>query len=297
MTPTADAEPQVPAGEPAHAEDFLGFPKDKAPTLTGEPGEVRTSTEPLPAGTVLAEAIQERPTTADLLPGMPLVGAISFDDHDRGLITIRGVAYVSLDTETSGLPLYNEEINGKKVSVGADDPRQPYVAQACMIFLDDQLVEIGRFSGYVKPEGWVMEPGATAVNHLTTEFLLSAGRPIGEVLDVYEQAVKAGAVICCHNAQFDTKMMRGALRRAKRDDLFEETNNFCTMRKWAQHQSSKWPKLDQLCVLLGIKQAGGHSAEGDAEAVVDILREFRALKIPLDGAVHTSAHHPSRQTA
>lgn len=293
-TPTA--EPEASAGEPDPV---------APPTLTGETEPVRTSTERLAPGTLIAEGpldfpnddvTNPTPPAAALLPGMA-PPAVRYNDGYGEPVSIVGVAYVALDTETSGLPLYNEEIGGKKVSVGADDPRQPHVAQACMIFLNEHLVELGRFSGYVKPEGWVMEPGATRANGLTTEFLLEHGRPIGEILDVYEQAIKAGAIVCCHNAQFDTKMMRGALRRAGRDDLFGETRNFCTMRKWADHQRSKWPKLEALCQLLGIKQEGQHTAQGDAEAVVNIIQEFRALRIPIEGDVHTSAHHPSRQTA
>ena len=188
--------------------------------------------------------------------------------------------YVAVDCETSGLPDWDKP---------ADDPSQPWLAQMSMIFLDADFNELGRFSGYVKPEGWVMEAGATKVNGLTTEFLMEHGRPVGEVLDVYEAAIKAGAIVCAHNCQFDAKVGRSALRRAGRDDLFEQTYQFCTMREWAAHHGSKWPKLAQLCQMLGIDNSGPHTAEGDAAVVAKLLPLMRDLGIVIDGKIHRSS--------
>lgn len=175
--------------------------------------------------------------------------------------------FVVLDTETSGLPMYTEIKDGKKVTVAADDPRQPYVAQACMVFMNAELEVLEVYDGYVKPDGWEMEPGAAAVNGLTTDFLHQKGIPIAEILDVYEAAIAAGATVVAHNAQFDCKMMRGAFRRAGRDDLFEKTKQYCTMRGWAAAQHVSWPKFAQLCKALGVDLSSAHTALGDATAL------------------------------
>lgn len=188
--------------------------------------------------------------------------------------------YVAVDTETNDLPDYD---------LSADAPSQPWLAQAGMIFLDGDFNELGRFVGYVKPEGWEMKPGASAANGLTTEFLLAHGLPVGEVLDVYEAAIKAGAMVCAQNCQFDAKILRGALRRAGRPDLFEETRQFCTMRAWAAHHKVKWPKLATLCGYFGINHVKAHDAEGDADAVAKLLPLMRDLGIEIEGKVHRSS--------
>lgn len=227
------------------------------------------------------------------------VGIISTPYHAEDIYQIlmgTPAAYVVLDTETSGLPLFTEKVNGEKVTVAADDPRQPRLAQAYMAFLDADLELITEFDGYVRPDGWVMEAGATTVNGLTTEFLLEHGRPVGEILDVYARAV-AGSVIVAHHAQFDCKIMRGEFRRAGRPDLFEQTRNFCTMRKWSEHNGGRWPKLANICDLLGIKHEDKHRANGDGRATVDLLRHFRRLEIPILGEVHTSKYHPGKNDA
>lgn len=217
----------------------------------------------------------------------PIGGLSKVTFEDAAAAMAKGVplaaticTYVVLDTESNGLFDYDKP---------AEADGQPRVAQASMIFLDPSLAEIGRFSKYVKPEGWAMTPGATKVNGLTTEFLLANGGPIGEVLDIFEAVVKAGAVVCAHNCQHDLKHMRAELRRAGRDDLFEQTYQFCTMREWAAHHKAKWPKLAELCAMLGIPQQGAHTAEGDAEAVAKILPLMRDLGIEIEGKVHRSS--------
>jgi len=134
----------------------------------------------------------------------------------------------------------------------------------------------------------VMEPGAAEANGLTTEFLLEHGKPVAEVLDRYEAAVRAGAVVIAHNAQFDCKMMRGELRRAGRDDLFTLTKNFCTMRKWAQRQGGRWPSLKQLAAYLEVDLRHRHTAIGDAEGLVACMRKMRAIGFSFEGEVHRS---------
>lgn len=199
-----------------------------------------------------------------------------------------GTAYCAIDTETSGLFIFTEEKGGKRVTVAADDPRQPRLAQAAMLALNEDLVELGRYTGYVYPDGWVMMPEVTEKNGLTTEFLRARGRPIAEVLDAYALVVGTGAVIVAHNAQFDTKMMRGELRRAGRDDLFKVTKNFCTMRKWAERQGGRWPNLAKMCAMLDIVLSDRHTAIGDCEALAACMRKMRPIGFVFEGEVHTS---------
>lgn len=223
--------------------------------------------------------------------------------HEGGHVTLvdfaDSIPFLVVDCETSGLPLFTEVIHRdgqtQKVTVAADDPRQPYLAQLAMIELDADFTVLDVYAGYVKPDGWTMKPDATDKNGLTDDFLLEHGRPVAEVLDAYEARLKRGPTLVAHNSQFDGKVLRGALRRNGRPDYFETTPQFCTMRAWAAHQHTKWPKLIDLCTMLGIHHEGPHKAIADAKATAELLPHFRRLGIEIDGRVHRSKYHPNQE--
>lgn len=165
--------------------------------------------------------------------------------------------YIVIDCETNGLMDYKRD---------ADAPGQPRVAEFAAVYLDADLNIEREWNNYVQPEGWVMEPGATEANGLTTEFLIEHGLPIQMILEVYAQAIKEGRAVIAYGAQFDCKMMRAEFRRAGLPDLFEETPNICIMRSLLSHakqtgrklvkydadgnpqeKAKGWPKLSDAC--------------------------------------------------
>lgn len=199
--------------------------------------------------------------------------------------------YVVLDTETSGLFDFK---------LPADAPGQPRLAEVHLILLDDDLKIEEQRHFFVKPEGWEMTEGATKVNGLTTEMLTEKGVPVVEVLAAYTDLIKAGRIAVAHNSQYDLKMMRAELRRAGKPDLFEETPNICTMRGLTDvckippkggRGGYKFPALSEACVFFGITNMGDHSAQNDALAVVELLRQMKSLNVLPDAKVHHSKNH------
>lgn len=182
--------------------------------------------------------------------------------------------YAILDTETSGL--FN-------FALPADAEGQPRLAHLAMIFVDENLQEESIVDLLVKPDGWSMPPEVAAINHLPNELLLEKGLPVAHVLQAYTDAVDRGCIIVAHNAQYDTKIMRGELRRAGMDDRFERTPNICTMRALtdickipkANGKGYKFPKLSEAMAAFNIKQDGAHTAGGDARSALEL---FRVLK-------------------
>lgn len=193
-------------------------------------------------------------------------------------------SYAVIDTETSGLT------NNK---LPADHPDQPRLAHIAMVFLNHNLGFEGQDDLYAKPDGWQMSDEAYAVNGLTTRFLNDFGKPIGEVLDAYENQILSGRIVVAYNAQFDIKIMRGELRRAGRPDLFEITRNICLMRVYkAWRQIYKGYKLIDACSYLGIPYERLHRAPADALAAVEVFRAMRARGAPIpEPAVYTSKDH------
>lgn len=178
--------------------------------------------------------------------------------------------YTVFDTETTGLFNYK---------LPADAPGQPRLAHAVFITLDEALAEIEAVDIYVQPDGWVMPPEVTAINGLTTEFLMEKGRPVREVLDIYAARIDAGHQPVAYNADYDVKIMRGEMRRAGMDDRFAATNQICTMKHSMAlgvrkaDGSKGWPKLSDVCRHLGI-ELDAHKAASDARACVDIFRHL-----------------------
>lgn len=191
--------------------------------------------------------------------------------------------YIIFDTETSGL--FNFKLP-------ADDPTQPRLAQFGAITIDHIGAEPNRVGMYIRPNGWVMEPGASAANGLTTEFLHANGRPIDDALNFYSSLIRAGYVAVAYHAQFDCKMMRAEFRRANRDDLFSITKNICLMRACTKIGITKagnargWPKLSDACAHFGIAQSKAHDALGDAEDAYRLFLKMLPLGVLPEPAVH-----------
>lgn len=182
--------------------------------------------------------------------------------------------YLVFDTETTGLPDWSKP---------ADAEGQPRLASWCMLFVDEDLEIEQRHYGLVKPDGWIMSLEAQAVNGLTQERLLAEGAPVRDALEILTGAIADGRTLVAHNLSFDTKIMRGELRRAQFSDE-NCVNGICTMRGLTQAcalpktsgSGLKFPRLDEACrIVLGRELTGAHNALVDAKACLWLLRAMR----------------------
>jgi DNA polymerase III subunit epsilon len=190
--------------------------------------------------------------------------------------------YLVVDVETSGLMKYRDKSGNV---IRSDDPCQPFLAQLAMIMVNENFDIEDQVAGWIRPEGWVMEPAATAVNGLTDEFLKEHGRPAGEILCRYEEAIGEGRVGVAFNAQFDFRIIRGALRRDGRDDLFEKTPNVCVMRalqgicRFPQKfgKGYRWPKLREAMEFFDLPFVKAHEGSGDAFAAYQLMCKLNEM--------------------
>lgn len=198
------------------------------------------------------------------------------------------LSYLVIDTETSGLFKFRDA-DGKPVP--ADAPGQPRLASVAFIYVDPGMSVISEREFLIKPDGWSLDAGAAAVNGLTMERLEAEGVPVGDVLDLYTDAINDSRVVLAFNAQFDTKMMRGELRRAGRPDLFDQTKNICAMRACdgiviKPDGGRGWPKLTHACAHFNIEQQDQHTALGDARACLEVFKHLVAIGAAPEPAVH-----------
>jgi len=204
--------------------------------------------------------------------------------------------FLMIDCETNALPDWKRP---------ADAEDQPRLAQLAMIMFEpheDTFRKISTFQAFVRPDGWEMEPGATAVNGLTTDLLLEKGKSIAEVLDAYEFQIKMenfGGVFA-FGARFDTKIMRGEFRRADRPDLFEETPNACIMQALTgicripqkNGRGLKWPSLAEAMAHFNLPFPEQHTAPEDVEAAFQLVCKLKELDAVPEPRIHYAKNRP-----
>lgn len=191
--------------------------------------------------------------------------------------------YAVFDTESTGLFNYRLE-DGSPAP--ADGPGQPRLASFAVILADKAGKEISREKHFITPDGWSMpqgeqpngKPTAGMINGLTDEFLTENGVPVLQVLDLWKSIIDRGIIAAAFNSQFDSKMMRAELRRAGRDDMFEQTPQTCVMRGLKPYKdqglaikNGQFVKLSVACEFFGIINENEHDAMADAEAARALL--------------------------
>lgn len=181
--------------------------------------------------------------------------------------------YAVIDCETTGLFDYSKR---------ADHSDQPRMASFSVATLDEDLMVEHCHHMYIYPEGWKMSKETEEINGLSTAFLQNCGVSVIDALSLYTAKVKAGLTICSFNASFDSKVLRGELRRAGMDDLYNETETFCVMKAMTpicklpgKRGGYKWPKLSEAMEFCGIPQVGSHDSMMD---VIDTVRVLHWMK-------------------
>lgn len=176
-----------------------------------------------------------------------------------------------IDTETTGLCDFN---------LPADHESQPRMASFAAILCEEDQV-ICRLSALIRPYKWTMPLEATAVNRLTPE-ILANGMNVGMVLAWYTIILEEFTpLVVAHNARFDTKILRGELRRAGIQDKFKETKARCTMLSAQRFfPGEQFPSLAK-CVKTFFNEdmVNAHSADADVEYCRRVYFEIQKRKL------------------
>lgn len=110
------------------------------------------------------------------------------------------------DTETSGLPLFNDP---------SEDPRQPHIVQlgARLVDLDTRDV-ISTIDLIVQPDGWEIPDDVASVHGITTDYAKAVGVPEPVALAVFCALwERCDDRRIAHNQPFDARIVRIGLKR------------------------------------------------------------------------------------
>ncbi len=188
--------------------------------------------------------------------------------------------FLVIDTETTGLFDFARP---------ADGDGQPRLASVAMLFCDEQWKLEHEWFSLVRPDGWEMPAAAEAINGLSTERLRREGVSVAVPLAIYAGAVGHGRTVVAYNVQYDLKIMRGALRRAGKLDLYGQTPSLCIMEAMTEvcaipspRGGYKWPKLVQAYSHWFDRQhEGAHGALEDARACLRLAQELHRRDVDL----------------
>ncbi len=197
------------------------------------------------------------------------------------------------DLETQKMPLWD---------LPSDAPEQPHIVQAAAFLMDEDTgQEIDRYIRLVKPDGWVIEPGATAAHGITDEIAAAHGIPEEQVVNDLLAMFKEANTIAGFNQSFDLRVLRCALMRIlkwprERCDLWVQgIKQFDVMRAATPH--AKIPPTDKMmaagrktwknpnlgeavAAILGVPMTGAHDAHADAVWTTKLYFWLRELPEP-----------------
>lgn len=109
------------------------------------------------------------------------------------------------DTETTGLPLFNEP---------SEHPDQPHIVQLAAALVDlDTRETVASLDVVVRPDGWTIPDEVAAVHGITTAHATAVGVPESVALSLFLELWGRRTRIA-HNEQFDARIIRIAQHRA-----------------------------------------------------------------------------------
>lgn len=192
-----------------------------------------------------------------------------------------GQIFLGFDTETTGIPLRNTDIN---------DPRQPRIVQLAAAVYDHQGNTLRTLNAIIKPDGFDSIPeGAQKAHGISIERCHEEGRPMKEVLEEFNDMKAQATDRFAYNIPFDKKMLlrEGNYHGVAHDSSKFDNSSWCVMEmmtsiaKMAPTErmvssgygwKSKPPKLIeayQFC--FGKPFDGAHDAMNDVNATKEIF--------------------------
>ena len=183
--------------------------------------------------------------------------------------------YLFFGTETTGLPRnFNAPI--------FDFNNWPRLVQLAWLLYDSEGKLIKKKESIIKPKGFRIPKDSSDVHGITTEYALSNGRTLIDVLDEFKAGCEKSKLLIAHNMNFDSKIMGTEFLRNNYNNPISNLNKICTMElttdfcKIQTSRGYKYPSLDELHQKLfskGFEDA--HNALADVEATARCFWELR----------------------
>ena len=173
--------------------------------------------------------------------------------------------------------------------------RNPYLVQLACSLIDGDGKEHAAFHSIIRPDGWEIPEGATAIHGISTAMALEVGLPVRVAVAAFLQLRAVSCATVAHNEQFDYMVIDTELKRLGITPAKVSPRRLCTMnssielvglppteRQIKAGYKNKAPKLIELHQFLfgeGFDKA--HSATADVAACSRCFIELRKRMILL----------------
>lgn len=185
--------------------------------------------------------------------------------------------YLVFDTETTGLPLWNDP---------SDHPGQPHIVDLACSLYDASGLEVERYDVLIN-NGVDIPAEATAIHGITREMCDADGVEPREALANFLAMVSKSMVVVGHNVSFDVRLKRIMAARVMGEKWDCPRPTFCTMRKTTTMVKAlkpkprfdtdwKWPTLGEATQhFFGEPHVDAHRARPDCDASARIFFHLR----------------------
>lgn len=188
---------------------------------------------------------------------------------------------VFFDTETTGLPIWNEP---------SDSEGQPHLTQIGALVVHAETREVlSSIDLTIRPAGWEIPKEVSAINQLTTDYCKAIGVNERLALEVFLDLIADAKTIIAHNSSFDQRIIRIAMKRygysdAELIEWEDKELHQCTMRDahpimgLKRNGKPKSPSLSEAYEhFTGKPLEGAHTALADARGCMEVYFAMQDL--------------------
>lgn len=130
--------------------------------------------------------------------------------------------YLFFDTETTGLPKNWQ-------APLSDSDNWPRMVQLAWMLYDTHGRQLASANEIIRPVGFLIPEGASAIHGITQSRALREGRPLTEVLDRFDGMVRQSSILVAHNVSFDLSIVGAEFVRMGMDSPLLSKKRICTM--------------------------------------------------------------------
>ena len=175
-------------------------------------------------------------------------------------------AYLSIDTETTGLPLNN--CKDYKNTQAFDTCR--LVSIAIVLYSEDHQ-EIKSYHQLIKPEGFQVT--ATEIHGITHEKAVTDGIPFSEMYSIVYQLFAQDSVVLAYNLAFDMNVLKSEVFRRDLNMFPDRYIPICVYKMAKKMNGTRHIRLGAMYKqLTGQELEGWHGALADARACAIIYK-------------------------
>ena len=176
---------------------------------------------------------------------------------------------LSFKTETNGLPLWRARSN---------DEGQPHIVRLAAVLCDGKTQEIiDQMDVIIIPDGWDIPKETIDVHGITVEHAIENGIHEHDAIDMFINLVKQSGSVVSSNKQFNSRIMRIALKRHA-EEFHQEAwndnkeNHFCAMKMAKDDLDNKQVSLSD-----ALAHYTGQQAKDNFDSLVNATSSARVF--------------------